>query len=159
MSIMQCLIRPRGGSGSPPEPPDPTFTFTLSGQQGLTTDGNSPFNTTNAIKIDSNGNMYEGDSLDGAAITYTQIDTATDWVRPTDNPTIYYARYSNVSGTFTNTPGTVNTAIPITSDLVWSLNRTSSGGEQVDFTLEILDTDQTTVLATGTYRVRCFNTL
>lgn len=137
-----------------------TVIFTLSGRLGLALDfGGAPFNTTNQIKIDTDGSMYEGDSVDGAPITYTQLSTTTDWLRPVTNPTTFYARYSNVVGdSFQSTPGAVDTAIAISSDLIWSLNHSSIGIRSTTFDLEILATDQSTVLAgPSAYRVRVEN--
>ncbi len=132
--------------------------FTLSGQLGLAGDVGAPYDTTNAIKIDTDGSIYEGDEVDGGGLVYTQVDTVTDWLRPVTNPTSYFFRYSNVVGTFTSTPGSVDTAIAVSSDLVWTLNSTSQETISVTFDLEILDTDQTSVLAgPSAYRVRCFN--
>lgn len=132
--------------------------FTLSGFLGNTTDGASPYNTTNAIRVGSDGNVYEGDSTDGAALSFTQVNTTDDWIRPTGTATNYFVRYSNVVGTFTSTPGAVDTAIALTSDRTWTLNSTSAGTTEVTFDLEILDTDGTTVLAgPSAHRVRCTN--
>lgn len=136
----------------------PAVVFTLSGFLGTTTDGASPYNTTNAIRVGSDGNLYEGDSVDGAALSFAQVNTTNNWIRPVTDATNYFVRYSNVVGTFTSTPGAVNTAIALTSDRTWSLNSTTADITEVTFDLEILDTDGTTVLAgPSAHRVRCTN--
>lgn len=148
MTVRSILVAPRGGT-----------VFSLDGHLGFVIDISSPYDTTNAIKVDSNGNMFEGDELNGGGLSYSQIDPDTDWLRPIVDPTNYYVRYSNVVGTFTSTPGAVNTPIAITVDRVWTVNRTTVGISTVTFDLEILDTDMSTVLAgPSAYRVRAENT-
>ena len=124
------------------------FVFTLSGETTLQADGSGgPYNTFASLRVDDDGNMYEAGANNGGPLNYTQIDTGTDWVRPTDDPTIYYMRYTNLVGTLSASPGTENTAIAMTANRIFTFNKTNSGIESVTFDLEILDTDQSTVLA------------
>ncbi len=133
--------------------------FSLDGHFANENDGISPYDTQNAIRVGADGKVYEGDARDGAALSFAQVDAPTDWLRPIDNPTQYYVRYSNVTGTFTTTPGAVDTPIALTSDRDWTIRSTIVGATQVTFDLEILDTNQTTVLAgPSAYKVRVNNT-
>ena len=132
--------------------------FTLSGELGLHTDPVGPYDTQNAIRVGADGKVYEGDARDGDALSFAQVDAANDWLRPIFNQTQYYVRYSNVVGTFTTSPGAVDTAIALTSNRTWTIRSTIFGIFEVTFDLEILDTNQTTVLAgPSAYRVRVNN--
>jgi hypothetical protein len=122
--------------------------FNLDGHSIVAVDGVSPYNSTAALRVNANGTMEEDESVNGAAPSFSQIDDVTgDWIRPVDDAANYFVRYSNVTGTFTTTPGSVNTAIALSSSRTWTLDRDTVGESTVTFDLEILDTDETTVLA------------
>jgi hypothetical protein len=79
-------------------------TITLSGQEHTVISSTDP--TAAELKWDQNGNVYTRDNVEA----YVQIDTATDWIRPTDDaPSDYQIRYTNLdtsglgSGTATYT--------------------------------------------------------
>lgn len=93
-------------------------TVTVSGQTIVSEF--SPSTCYARVKVDNDGNIYE--SKDTGTPSWTQIDTATDWLRPTTNaPSDYEVRFTGLTGSALNS----STAV---EDTWWPL---SSG----DFTL------------------------
>jgi hypothetical protein len=146
--IIQMFVHSRGAGSL----------FNLDGHVEEATDVSSPYNSKASVRVGSDGNMYADDAINGGALNYVQIDTATDWIRPIQDPTTYYMRYKNVVGsTITTTPGAVNTPIALTTNRTFILQRTTLGLSSVTFDIDILDTDQSTILATGSYTLTCSN--
>ena len=136
----------------------------LSGETISAVDGVSPYNTSIAIKFRSNGTVEKASRINGEALSYSQIDGATDWITPNHfADSTYDVRFTNyVDGgsadTFTTLAATLNTWIDLGSDRVWLFNDTTinaGNGFTVDF--EIRD-DAGTTLASTTYTFTLENT-
>ncbi|MFW6027791.1 MAG: hypothetical protein ACOC91_03190, partial [bacterium] len=97
------------------------------------------------LRIDDNGYMYSKKNND----PYVQIDSETDWIRPTSEaPGLYEVRYTDHSGDPIN--GTENSWYSLTSGAEFWINRTSPGKNSATFRLEIRR-DGGPVLASGFY--------
>lgn len=75
-------------------------TVTLSGETVSRNTLSFPWRANATLKIDNDGNVYE---YEGGAVpdaeTYVQIDTATDWIRPTTaNDNLYQIQVQKTSG-------------------------------------------------------------
>ena len=61
-------------------------------------------NVTAGVRFGSDGNVYAIWQA-GGSVTYTQMRSATDWVRPTSEASSYYVKGTPSSGTFSSSPG------------------------------------------------------
>lgn len=110
-------------------------TVTLSGQS-VTSIRLYPGIADAGVKVDNNGNMYRRVSF-GA---WTQIDSATDWVRPESAaPGLYEVRYTNLSGSALDFETKAEDTWHSLSagDFVLIQQRDGVGMHQSDFDIEI----------------------
>jgi hypothetical protein len=129
-------------------------TLTLSGQT-ITKLSFDPADAYARLKVDNNGNVYQ--SSDTGIASWSQIDTATDWVRPTTKaPGAYEVRYTGLTGV-TLTSGTVAEDVwhPLSSGDFILYNRVTAaaGDRDSTFTVEIRDGSSGSADVSGTYRL------
>jgi hypothetical protein len=115
----------------------------------------SPTDAYARLKIDNNGNVYR--SVDNGVTSWSQIDTAADWVRPTSKaPGAYEVRYTGRTGS-TLSFGTVseNTWHPLSSGdfILYNSVTATSGDRDSTFTVEIRDGSSGSADVSGTYRL------
>jgi len=137
---------------------------TVSGGSKTAADGTSVYDSFCAIKIDADGNVYLGSSIDGAAVSYTQVSTVTDWIRPASAASaLYEVRVTSVdhdagaatgSG-WSTSPGADGSWFTLDIDREWVINETVVGIYQTTFTIEIR---LGTTLDTGAYDLNIENT-
>jgi hypothetical protein len=129
-------------------------TLTLSGQT-ITKLSFDPTDAHAVLKVDNNGNVYQ--SADTGSRSYTQIDTATDWVRPTTKaPGAYEVRYTGLTGdALSFNTAAQNTWHPLSSgDFVLRNSVTGPVGDRDStFTVEIRDGSSGSADVSGTYRI------
>lgn len=111
-------------------------TVTVSGQTIARTETN-PTDVYCRVKVDNNGNIYE--SEDTGSVNWVQIDTSTDWVRPTSSaPGTYQVRFTNATNTPTSATATEDTWHSLSSgDFIIYNSRTFAGIKSTSFTIEI----------------------
>jgi len=139
---------------------------TLSGETNTVGDAVAPHDTFASLKIDADGNVYMGDAVNGAAISYTQVDTGTDWIRPAAAASSLYevrvtsvdhnAGSDNGSG-WDVSPGTDGDWFTLDTDRIWNTNETTVGSYSTTFTVEIRR--GSTTLASASYALNIENTL
>ncbi len=104
---------------------------------------------TAQVKVDNDGNVYR--RLNNAS--WVQIDTGTDWIRPTSAaPDDYECRYTNRTGT-DPTGHVEDTWYALTSDFILTLVDTgpAPGGRTCTFTLEIRKGSSGSADVSGSY--------
>ena len=135
----------------------PNSVITLSGEIISAADGSSPYNTTSALRINTDGTIDKGEAIDTDVITWTQIDAATDWIIPNGKASpIYEIRVTGVTGTFTTEAAAVNVWVDLSSSRQWTVDRNGVGTSTVTFTLEIRFASGAT-LDTGAYSIEADN--
>jgi hypothetical protein len=121
------------------------YKVTLSGetiQDGVL----DPANATAGIRFNTDGTI---DKLVG--VTYTQIDSATDWIIPNGQASIDFdVRFTAPTGTWTSEAAAVNTWIDLGTNREWYVQQTSPGTNSITCTFEIRDKAGTTV-GSGVY--------
>lgn len=91
-----------------------------------------PSDANAAVIVDADGNVY---SLTGTAGT-VQIDTTTDWVRPTTAVSaLFEIRATLDSGSLSS--GTVDTWLTLDNDRTWAVAADAPGSQSASLTLEI----------------------
>lgn len=124
-----------------------------------------PYDTTAGIKIDFDGSLYQGTSINGAAINWIAISPTTAWIRnqygdvPSNfNGANYKVRYTNFSGdAISSSFAAVNTWVDISTNREMRLNRTTSVLAICFFTIEIAGLDEV-VLDSASFRLEVDNT-
>ena len=108
---------------------------TVSGQTIAYNDTAAPWSAYAHLKVATDGNVYEGEGT-SATPSYVQIDTGTDWIRPTAaNDGLYEVRATIISGSVT---GTTGSWLTLDTDRVWYVNETVDGSATTaSFTIEI----------------------
>lgn len=111
-------------------------TVTLSGEAtvGFET---SPTDSYARIKVDNDGNVYE--SVDTGTASWTQVDTGTDWVRPTTSaPGLYEVRFTASNNTPTSSTVAEDVWHSLSSgDFIVYNSITGTGQKSSTFTIEI----------------------
>lgn len=132
-------------------------TVTLSGEI-ITADSYEVGDTRAGVRISSDGKVYQLVGVNGAAVTPTQIDTATDWIQPNSaasGPKTYHVKAVEraiVGGGFEE--GTLDTYIEITGDHDWVMVRKNAAGDGTsswDLTLHISEDGGSSDLDTANY--------
>lgn len=135
-----------------------TAIVTLSGETVLTVDAVSPYDTFVAFRFNTDGTLDKGTSINGGALNFSQIDSATDWIIPNDAASIDYdVRIVSITGTLTSLAAAENTWIDLGTARTWTLNSTIQENITVTATFEIRDPVGTTK-DTGAYTWTIQNT-
>lgn len=120
-----------GGGGRSP-------VLTLDSGQTIFQETGGGGNANARVKVDNDGNVYK--SEDTGTPSWTQIGTATNWIRPTNrSPGDYEVRYTSLTGDALDAATTAeNTWHPMSSG-DWTLVQTQSGTgtDSSTFTVEI----------------------
>ncbi len=134
----------------------------LSGETNITTDPGSPYNaTTSNFRINTDGTIDEGSSIDGVGLSYVQVDSATDWIIPNETASSEYeVRVTNVVGdAFTSSPGADGTWFDLSTARTWTLTHAdSSGTDTVTFDFEIRRGSSGAALVSAEYTLIVINT-
>ena len=112
-------------------------------------------NSDTHLKVDNDGNMYKQINFGG----YTQIDSSTDWVRPTtSSPGLYEVRYTGLTGSAIFTGTTAEDTWHSMSSGDWILRQRQLGGgfdsTSSTFTVEIR-LNGGAVLDSASYTLTC----
>ena len=109
-------------------------TVTLSGES-VSDSQTAPTAASAAIRIDQDGNVYKITNTSGTQ----QIDTTTDWIRPsTVGKAIYQVRYTNKTGVGNPTATTAEDIWHIIGNGDWTITlATTSGTVGCSFDIEI----------------------
>jgi hypothetical protein len=115
----------------------------------------SPTDSYARIRIDNDGNVYE--SADSGSPSYSQVDTATDWLRPAGNaPGLYEVRFTSATNTPTFATATEDTWHSLSSgDFTIYNSETGIGTKATTFTIEIRHNGGS-VLASASYTLTAF---
>ena len=115
----------------------------------------SPTDAYARLKIDNNGNVYR--SGDSGSASWTQIDTAADWVRPTSAaPGAYEVRYTGRTGvTLSFNTASEDTWHPLSSGdfILYNSVTATLGDRDSTFTVEIRDGSSGGADVSATYRL------
>lgn len=111
------------------------------------TNSDAPAPVSAYYKVDADGNVYRD-----IGAGYQQINSATDWIRPTTAASgTYSVRATQTGSTGIGTrSGTLNTWLALSVDRIWSITRNASGTATWTLTIEISDDGGSTVLDSGT---------
>lgn len=114
----------------------PTDVITVSGQT-INDLRFSPTDSYARVKVDNDGNIYE--SKDTGTASWNQIDTGTDWVRPTTSaPGTYEVRFTGASNTPTSATAAEDTWHALSGgDFIIYNSVTGVGVKTTSFTIEI----------------------
>lgn len=115
----------------------------------------SPTNAYARLKVDNDGNVYR--SLDTGSASWVQIDSSTDWIRPTaSSPGSYRVRYTSLTGdALFSATASENTWHSMSSGDYILVQREITNGNAVNsstFTIEI--DDGTTLQDSASYTLR-----
>jgi hypothetical protein len=132
--MIQLLAAAAVGNGATP-------VETLSGESISSTE-QDPANAETGIKFQSTGGVQRW-----ITPSYSSIDTATDWVRPTAYAgQDYEVRYTNLVGdAFTTSAAAEDAWVAISTDPVWKLLQNVVGTSTCTCDFEIRDADDVTV--------------
>ena len=115
--------------------------LTLSGELNATVDGASTYDaTTSTFRFNTDGTLDEGSQINGAGISYVQVDAATDWIIPNSLASSdYQVRVVNIVGdAFTAEAAAENTWIDLGSAREWTLVHADvAGTDTVNFDFEL----------------------
>jgi hypothetical protein len=115
----------------------------------------SPTDAYARLKIDNNGNVYR--SVDTGVASWSQIDSAADWVRPTSAaPGAYEVRYTSRTGsTLSFNTASEDTWHPLSSGdfILYNSVTAVSGDRDSTFTVEIRDGSSGSADVSATYRL------
>ena len=107
------------------------------------------------IKIDNDGNVYEQTNFGG----YSQVDTVTDWCRPTtSSPGLYEVRYTNLinDAIFTGTAAEDAWHSLSSGDFILRQRQLGGGFATTTSTFDIeIRYNGGSVLASGQYTLTC----
>lgn len=111
-------------------------TVTVSGEAGISgTDVSAPYDARAGVRFNSDGTV-DSYSFDGATLTLTQIDTATDWVIPNSAaPDDYEVQCTDNNANLAGGSDTSGSYIVLTSNRTWYVQVTvaaSSANLDVD---------------------------
>lgn len=120
---------------------------TLSGESGITDVQLTPGPATVGVRINNDGTI---DKLEAAA--YTQIDAATDWLRPNAaSKTPYTVRCTDNNANLEVGSSATGSWLPLTSTYTWFVTQSGAGSKNLDITLEISDDGGSTTASSAGY--------
>lgn len=106
-------------------------------------DGSSPFDTTVGVQFRTDGTVYTGKSVNGAAVTWS---AAGAWIDPLDEADgTYSVRCTNIAiiegpGDWTTEAAAEDAWIAISATRTWLSNKTAPGNRQFTCTFEVRKT-------------------
>lgn len=129
---------------------------TLTGATISASDPTPSFDTTVGIRFNPDGTVEEGTSIDGAAITWSQISAGSDWIFPTDYAdSSYEVGYTNLVGTpgFDTEAAVEDAFVDLGTQRVWTWNETNSGNDSWSVDFRIRQNGTQLAIATFTFQI------